>query len=185
MDIDTITWLWLICGLVLMVSEIFVPGLVVVFLGLSAILVAAGRWLGFIDGLMNSFTFWFVFSLMSVLGIRGLINKLLPGNVFRRFVDEDKDAIGHLVEVIEETSNEHEDGRIRFRGTTWKAKTEFGRIFPGQKARIQGRHEMVWIVDLAEPVDRSELDSMIDKVEKNIPLKKKKSRRFFKRWSSK
>ena len=86
MDIDTITWLWLICGLVLMVSEIFVPGLVVVFLGLSAILVAAGRWLGFIDGLMNSFTFWFVFSLMSVLGIRGLINKLLPGNVFRRFV---------------------------------------------------------------------------------------------------
>ena len=184
MDVDTITWLWLICGLVLMVSEIFVPGLVVVFLGLSALLVAAGRWLGLIDGLMNSFTFWFVFSLTSVLGLRGLITKLFPGNVFRRLVDEDKDAIGHVVEVIEEASPDHDKGRIRFRGTTWKAKTEFGRIFPGQKAIIQGRQEMVWIVDPAESGDHSKLESMVDKVEKKLPLKKKKSRRFFKRWSS-
>ena len=183
MDVDTITWLWLICGMVLMLSEIFVPGLVVVFLGLSALLVAAGRWLGFIDGFLDSFTYWFVFSLTSVLGLRGLITKLLPGNVFRRSADEDKEAIGHIVEVIEETSPDHDKGRIRFRGTTWKAKTEFGRIFPGQKARIQGRENMVRIVDPAESENHSQLDSMVDKVEKNLPLKKKKSRRFFKRWS--
>jgi len=182
MDIDTITWLWLICGLILMVTEIFIPGLVVVFLGLSAVLVAAGRWLGLIDGILESFTFWFAFSMTTVLGLRGIIGRLFPGNVLRKAVDEDKDAIGNLVEVIEETSSDHELGRIRFRGSTWRAKTEFGRILPGQMAKIQGRKEMVWIVDPVEQEDHSKLDSMVNKVEKNLPSKKKKSRRFFSRW---
>ena len=40
MSPETMTWLWLLAGILLVVSELFLPGLVAVFLGLGAMLVA-------------------------------------------------------------------------------------------------------------------------------------------------
>ena len=49
MSPDTITWRWLVGGIILLASELFLPGLVAMFLGLSAMVVALLRWLGVID----------------------------------------------------------------------------------------------------------------------------------------
>ena len=170
MDVETITWLWLICGLVLMVSEILVPGLVVLFLGISAVLVAVGRWFGLIDGILNSFTLWFVLSLTTILGLRGIISRFVAGNVSHKSLDEVQDAIGQLVEVIEEIASDHCDGRIRFRGSTWRAQTKRGRILPGQQAKIQGRKSMIWIVSPVENKNHLQTDSRVDKEAKKRPF---------------
>ncbi|MBU3915229.1 NfeD family protein, partial [bacterium] len=101
-------------------------------------------------------------------------------------INDDEDAIGRIVEVVEETCSDHDKGRIRFRGTTWKAVTEFGRIYPGQKARIYARKDMVWIVDPLE--DSSEVhqrELIAEKIKEKSIIEKKKSRRFFVRKSEK
>ncbi len=177
---DTITWIWLIVGILLMVSEILVPGLVVIFLGLAAVIVAGGRWIGLIDGLVDSFTYWFILSTFLCLGMRGLVSKITPGEIAIESGDDDEAAIGREVEVLEETCSDNDNGRIRFRGTTWKAMTEFGRIYPGQKARIYSRKDMIWIVDpIDESVEKPQLESKPEEVKEKSIVEKKKSRRFF------
>ncbi len=175
---DTITWIWLIVGIVLMVSELAVPGLVVIFLGLAAVIVAGGRWMGLIEGLMDSFLYWFVVSTVLCVGLRGLASKIMPGEMVADSKDDDENAIGRIVEVVEETCSDNNKGRIRFRGTTWNASTEFGRIYPGQKARIFSRKDMVWIVDPIEDSEMPLLEPTSDEGEERI-REKKKSRRFF------
>lgn len=180
MDVDAITWGWLIFGIVMMISEIFVPGLVVIFLGLAAIIVAAGRWSGLIEGILNSFTYWFILSLGIVMGLRGIVSKFFPGQTSKKAASDDEEAVGRIVEVLEEVGSDHENGRIRFRGTTWKACSEYGRIFPGQKAKIYARRDMVWIVD---PLDDSaiitETNSLAVKIAGKSKAGDKKGRRFF------
>ncbi|MCP4751980.1 MAG: NfeD family protein [Proteobacteria bacterium] len=179
MNVETITWIWFIFGIVLIVSEIFIPGLVVVFLGLAAVLVATGRWIGWIEGLVDSFTYWFVISIAVVLSMRGIVSRIKPGEVAPRIEDEDQAAIGRIVDVLDEIGSDHDQGRIRFRGTSWKARTEYGQIFPGHKARIFARQNMVWIVDPVDDEDNDyPFDSFVRKVAEKSEVGRKKERRF-------
>jgi len=51
-----LAWIWLVFGLVLMGLELVIPGLVVVFLGAAALLVAGGLGLGLISGWVVALT---------------------------------------------------------------------------------------------------------------------------------
>ena len=55
--------IWAVVGIVLILAEFLVPGLVVVFLGMSALLVAIGIYLGWLVGWMNIMVFWFISSI--------------------------------------------------------------------------------------------------------------------------
>ena len=156
---DMITWIWLIAGIILILSEFLVPGAVVAFLGASAIIIALGRWSGWIDSLMESFTYWFVLSMSMVLLFRGSLTKLFPSESHVEYVDEDLDAFGEIAEVLEEISPEHEKGRIRLHGTTWAATTGTGTIPPGEKVKLIEREELVWFVEAcsAENTQSSDL----------------------------
>lgn len=182
MNVETITWAWLIAGIILMLAEKIVPGLVVIFLGLAAVLVAAARWLGWIEGLLDSFTYWFVLSLVIVLGLRGIVSRVFPSEISLSPSSSDEDAIGRIVEVIEEIGSDHDNGRIRFRGTTWQARSEFGRVFPSQKAKIIARDNIVWIVD---PIDEGNVssthDSFFEKATRGSKISSKKGKPFLTR----
>ncbi|MFC1853986.1 NfeD family protein [candidate division CSSED10-310 bacterium] len=145
-----IPWIWLIGGILLMLLELLVPGLVVIFLGSSAIIVAVLLWLGFVQGTLTSFTVWVVLSLLQALFLRGLLKKYFPGEKSRLYLDEDDDAYGSLVEVIETVSADHQNGRIRLGGSTWSACCLEGEIPAGNKARIAYRDNLIWYV---EPIE--------------------------------
>jgi membrane protein implicated in regulation of membrane protease activity len=157
MDIDTLIWLWVIGGGVLMASELVVPGMITFFLGLSAFVVALGYKLGFLERVLPGFTTWFIVSLFCVFFLREFAKKLLPGDSKYKSIDEDYDAFGKIVDVIEDISVKHTEGRIRFRGTTWKATTSAKLIPAGKKAKIVARDNLVWIV---EPFDKVLLDEI-------------------------
>lgn len=183
MTTETITWLWLIAGLVLMISELAIPGLVVVFLGLAAVLIALARWFGLIDNLLDSFTYWFILTVVIILALRGLVARYFSGDVSVTRTSEDEEAVGRIVKVIEEVGSDHDLGRVQFRGTTWKAKSEFGKAFPGQKVKIVGRDNLIWIVD---PLENNEeyhvpIDSLAKKSAKKFRIGAKKSKDFNKR----
>ena len=148
---DTFSWIWLISGMILLVSEMVIPGAVVAFLGTAAILVALGRWTGLIDGVMDSFMYWFMISMGLVLAFRGLVVKAFPSESHIEYDDDDLDAFGEIVEVVEEISHHHEKGRIRLQGTTWAATTGTGTIAPGEKVRLIQREDLVWLVEPCSP----------------------------------
>ncbi len=143
---DVITWIWLIAGILLMISEIVIPGGVVAFLGASAIIVALGRWTGLIEGVVDSFTYWFIISIGLVLALRRVLTRKFSSDSYFEDSDEDLEAFGEVVEVVEEVSDRHMKGRIRFRETTWLATTEVGTFAPGEKVRLIERADLVWLV---------------------------------------
>ena len=149
---DAVTWIWLMAGIVLLVSEIIVPGAVVAFLGVGALLIALGRWAGLIEGWMDSFLYWFILSMALVLLFRGMVTRMFPSESHVEFADEDLDAFGQIVEVLEEIRCEHEQGRVRFRESSWAAtssnKTPF---LPGEKVKLIGRCGLVWMVEAPSP----------------------------------
>lgn len=152
--IDFITWAWLIGGVLLIVLELFVPGLVVCFLGAGALLVALLRWLGVLTGTVNSFTVWFISSIVLLVGLRHFLLRFLPSDRSFQMTDEDLEALGSVVEVVESVSSADQKGRVRFGGTTWPAVSKEGTIPKGKKAKLVLRDNLVWTV---EPYDAEEL----------------------------
>lgn len=165
MSPETITWVWFIAGVLLIGTELFLPGLVVSFLGLAAIFVAILRWFGLVSGTIASFTVWFVSSIVFLLGLRHLVLKWLPAETSFQMTDEDVEAVGKIVEVVKEVGSGNDHGRIRFGGTTWPAVTKEGVIMAGKKARILYRDNLVWIVEPHIELEKSSSDELIQ--EKN------------------
>ena len=153
MSPDTMTWLWLLAGILLVVSELFLPGLVAVFLGLGAMLVALLRWLGLIDSLAYSFTAWFVSSLALLVVARSALQRFMPSETSFTTLEEDVDLFGAVAEVVETVSPDHKDGRISFQGTTWPATSDSAEIQPGAKVTILYRENLGWRVQPCDAAD--------------------------------
>ncbi|HSE40850.1 MAG TPA: NfeD family protein [Acidobacteriota bacterium] len=156
MSPDTLTWIWLIGGFVLIGLELFLPGLISSFFGIAAILVALLRWAGLISGTMASFGVWVITSVILLLTVRQLALKWFPAERSFSLTDEDVEAVGTIVQVIEEVGTTKQ-GRIRFAGTTWPALSKEGSLMPGTQAKLLYRDNLVWVV---EPI--SELGSSAD-----------------------
>ena len=143
---------WIVAGVVLLVLELVVPGAVLVFLGAGALLVALLIWLGLIQTWVTSITAWFIVSLLLLLILRSLFQRFVSGDTERQSTDEDLDAYGEVVEVAE-TIAPGEEGRIRFRGTTWQAVCYDHTLEVGTKAQIICRENLIWTVEPANPLD--------------------------------
>ena len=148
MDIDPFTF-FLALGILMVVLELIVPGLVVVFLGAASLIVAAAAALGLVSGWLSAFTLWFVSSLILVVGVRSAFTRFLPGSFVRQLTDEDVDAFGEEVDVVESVTT-RPGGRIRFRGSTWAAQTLQEELPAGSRAKVVARDNLIWIV---EPLD--------------------------------
>ncbi len=140
---------WIVGGIVLLAAEIVVPGMVLGFLGAAALLVAGVRWLGVIEGLVAALTTWFIGSIVMLVALRGLFQRLMPGDQAIQSTDEDLDAFGTVVEVAE-TIPKGEQGRIRFRGTTWVATCYARTLEPGSRAKLVTRDGIAWVVEPLE-----------------------------------
>ena len=161
MDIDTTVWVWIVAGALLMLSETVIPGGVVVFVGIAAVLVGSAQLLGWLEGPFDSFTVFFVLSIVLLLSLRGLVSRFFPGDTSYQSPDEDAEAVGSLVDVVETVSEGSTEGRIHFRGTSWPATCVEGSISRGQRAIIVTRDNLIWIVEPAQnalAIDRGEED---------------------------
>lgn len=153
MDGESLTWIFLIGGLALMILETLVPGGVSFFLGFSGILVGVLRYFGILIEPGSSILTWLGTSIGLILLFRPLLMKYWGGESFFKLADEDFEAMDQIVEVVEPINDQDNDGRIRFQGISWQARTVEGELKPGQKAKIKYRDNVTWIV---EPVDELE-----------------------------
>jgi membrane protein implicated in regulation of membrane protease activity len=142
---------WFIAGIVLMVLELVVPGGIVFFIGLGAVAIAALLFFGVLEGWMQAMTGWFVVSLFLIFALRGFAQRVIPAEVARGSTDEDLDAYDQIAVVAVRIPAEGE-GRINFKGTTWKARNyrQDVDLEPGTRVRIIYRDNISWMVEMQE-----------------------------------
>lgn len=147
MDSDLITLAWLIIGILLIVGEVAIPGLVAIFLGAAAVLVAGLRYAGLIEGLAASIFAWMGLSVALTAGLRGYVRRYLPAETSRGQIDEGVAAVGQVVDVTADVNDADDTGRIRYQGTTWPAISTEGVIPSGARAKLIARQNLAWIVE--------------------------------------
>lgn len=146
MTFDTPLKIWLLVGVLLVFSELIVPGLVTVFLGLAALTVAGLLHLHYIESLAAQLSSWFIISTVYIFSLRILVMRFYPTDTEKQNIDEDKMMIGRQVDVIE-TISAGSPGRVRFGESTWTAVfSGEGEIFPGEKVLIVSRDNISWVV---------------------------------------
>ncbi len=147
MGADLVTLIFAVAGGLLLLSELFAPGLVALFLGVAALAVAGMRWVGVIDSVVVSVFAWMGLSTGLTISLRNIVRKRLPSVAWKRLTDENVQAVGRVVEVLEEVTEEDGSGRIRYQGTTWPATSVHGVIPKGGRAQLVVRQNLSWLVE--------------------------------------
>ncbi len=111
--------LWGIIGLLLVASEMLIPGFTIFFFGLGAWIVAITALLipSFAGGFAWQVLAWVAASVLSFVFLRKKFKKLFRGTLLNRMPTE---GLGEHAVVLEAISPES-PGRVRYRGTSWKA----------------------------------------------------------------
>ena len=141
---------WIILGITLILAELITPGLIAIFLGISALIVAFGFWMSWISSLVELITSWMIISLFLIFSLRGLFAKFIPASTEKENIDEDLEAKGKEVLVTKTIKAIDASGRIFFRGTEWSAQSIKDTIPSGKKVILIKRKLSVWIVDNAK-----------------------------------
>ncbi|MDZ7805775.1 MAG: NfeD family protein [Gracilimonas sp.] len=150
MDSEILTWIFLIGGILLILLEAVLPGGVAILLGLNGLGVGILRYFGFLEDPLTATFIWLFSSTIMTIAIRPFINKYFKGESSYKLADEDFEAMDKVVEVTEPINEFNNDGRIRFQGISWQARSLDGDIPVGVQVRIKYRDNTTWIV---EPVD--------------------------------
>ena len=154
MDPEIITWIFFLGGLLLMLIETVVPGGIAFFLGAGGLVIAALRAVGLLVDPLTAILTWVFLSTGLTIALRPIAMRYFGGDISMKMTDEDAEAMGQAVKVIEAVGEE-QPGRIRFRGAEWDARTIDGRLPKGATAQILYRDNLTWIV---EPTDYAQLE---------------------------
>lgn len=154
MDGETLTWIFLIGGILLMATEWLIPSGVAVIFGFSGLLVGAIRFLGLLDDPVTATLAWVITSALLAVVTLPVMKKYFGGESSSKLADEDYEAMGQIVDVVDPINEDSSEGRIRFQGISWQARSLDGDIPSGTQVRIKYRENTTWVV---EPVGK--LDS--------------------------
>ena len=131
-------WLiWMIAGTVMVLLEFILPGGIIVFLGMAAMIVGGSVYMEWITSITSALLTWFISSIFLMIFLRSIFIKYFEGDTKVQNVDEDTDLIGSLVEVVEDVLP-HREGRVKFRDSTWVARSD-EELGKSSKAIVSGR----------------------------------------------
>ncbi len=137
-------FLWTLLGLLLIGAEMFIPGFVIFFFGIGA--VVTGILSVFIPGIAGSFmsqgVVWIISTILSFSFFRKKFTKIFKGTILNRNTDKD---LGKAVVVIEEITPD-KPGRVRYQGTSWKAVSYIEKFDVGETVDIVKEESLTFIV---------------------------------------
>ncbi len=138
---------WAILGLAFVFCEFLIPGLVIAFFGVGALITALTTLLGITPSLPLQLLVFMISSLL----LLGLLRKYLK----RTFLGKAKGVadlpnfnieIGKIIPVIEFIQPGEVGGKVRYNGTPWSARAEEP-ISPGESVKIVGCDNLTLIVE--------------------------------------
>ncbi len=155
MDFLLSSWFWLVTGFVFILAELVVPGGIIMFLGIAGLIVASALVFGLVETWTSVLTLWFISSLGLVILLRSFAQKYVGGDTSIASTDEELDAFGELVDVVEDIGPGQLKGRVIFRGTEWDALGDGELIKAGDLATFVSRDNICLIVAPARARDIS------------------------------
>jgi len=148
------TFLWLVLGIVFIISELFIPGFTIFFFGCGAILTGiAGLIIPSVsESYLIQLIIWLTSSIISLIFLRKKFSNTFSGKIHK---NQTENFIGKKAVVIDEIG-EVSAGRISIRGTTWKAESLNGeKIFSDEKVIICSRKESESLTFIVEKKETS------------------------------
>jgi membrane protein implicated in regulation of membrane protease activity len=132
---------WFVCGVVLVLLEFAVPGVILVFFGLGALVAAITTYLGLTESGASQLLVFGISSLVLLFGLRRYIRSRFSGFVSeRQEPDRNLDEFtGKNVLVLEDISP-GKPGKVEFKGAPWRAESEeaFGQGENGMIEKMDG-----------------------------------------------
>lgn len=140
MELTPDSLIWLTTGVVLLVLEMVLPGFVLFFFGLGALVTSLCSWL-FHLSLNQQLAIFLISSLGSLLSLRSFIKRTFLGSSVETSEDASNARGGESVVVIR-TIDPPLEGKINYSGTSWRATAD-ERIEEGQPATIVSQDGLV------------------------------------------
>lgn len=137
--------IWLIAGVLLILGEFIVPGLIVIFFGVGAIITAITTWMGWTETIVSQGPVFAISSLVCLFGLRRVMKKWFVGDSETGGHDMDDDFTGHEAIVLRDLPGSDGEGRVEIKGATWKARSE-NPIPAGQAVIIERRDNLTLYV---------------------------------------
>ena len=131
--------IWFLIGLALVLSEFMIPGIILVFFGMGAWVVALTSWVGMTSGWTSQLM---VFAVSSVL-LLVLLRRWFRTRFFGYVGDEQNlevnldEFTGQVVSVTEDIHPDTNTGRVEFKGAGWTAKCDTP-VAAGNRVIIEG-----------------------------------------------
>lgn len=142
---EYLPYIWLILGLVLLFSEFLIPGFVIFFFGIAAIVMAGISWLipGLNSNIPLQIIIWLFTSGLTLGVFRRFFRKTFKGKVIKG--DDTDEFRGKIARAVESISENH-PGRVTFQGTSWKAICYDEKIKKGDTVEILKKENLTLIV---------------------------------------
>lgn len=131
--------LWVLFGLILILSELLATSVIAVFFGIAAVVVGLLLWAGIIESWEMQFFLFGSISLLLWFTARKRLKRLFVGDVVEQTDKHQtfRDNLGQRAVAV--TDFVHGQGRVRLNGVAWQAES-----LPEDAAIGEG--DQVWII---------------------------------------
>ena len=144
MELDA-KMIWFIAGLAMILLEFVAPGVVVVFFGVGAWVVAGCMWLGLIDSVPAQCGTFAISSLLLLFALRRYVTTWFVGAATNGGGNVEEEFIGRTVRVTRAIGGGDATGKVEFKGAEWNALCE-EELQPGRFATVTRRDGLNLIV---------------------------------------
>lgn len=139
--------IWGISGVVLLILEIFIPGIYISFFGIGALITSLTTLLHLTKSLEMQITVFVISSVLMLAVFHLYIKKLfLKENAVKKNITYINLELGKIVPVIELIEPGEMGGKVKYQGTVWQARSA-DKIAPGETAKIIGCDNLTLIVE--------------------------------------
>ena len=135
---------WIIIGIILMICEFAVPGLILFFFGIGALVTALATWLLPLS-LTWQLAVFVTASLVSLFGLRRLLKPIFMGRTTAVNPDALTEGLVDAEGVVSAAISPGAPGKVTVNGTGWKAESE-EELNEGQAVVVVGQRSLTLIV---------------------------------------
>ncbi|MFT6901632.1 MAG: hypothetical protein ACJAXS_001825 [Colwellia sp.] len=138
---------WLILAILFACLEIFVPGGILLNLGIASLLVAVGVQQQILDTWVLTLTTWFILATFLLILVYFITERFFVGETIVENTYEEVDIYGKKVRVLEQIGPGTQAGRVEYQGTTWAALSDGSIIQAGSEATIVCKENISLVVE--------------------------------------
>ncbi len=138
---------WIVLAILFACAEIFVPGGILLNLGIASLLVAIGVQQQLLDTWTLTLTTWFILASLLLFILYFVTERFFSGEYTVENTYEELDIYGKKVEVTEKIGPGTHAGRVKFQGTTWTALSDGSELNKGSHATIVCKENISLVVE--------------------------------------